>query len=594
MPIATVSVVVPSSGDGPAASVAALVGAKTVRLSGRFDGEYVLLGSHDGVTYVPLLSFDADGVESIKQTPAESIALVKVRAATGTVPLVPVTVTVSGVVGTGENKFAPIATFTPGAGGQVVVDTYLLFPLTGVEVEVDIICRGNFDQVLVEGSSDFLTWNPVGSFRGSANTSSLLNLSTVYEFSPLQTPDKVRYLRVTATEVSSTTTVTLGGRVPASGGTIVATDVAITSDSVTNLGYLALAEQKAVLSDAMGNTLTGAPLGDVVIWGQRNSVVSAGGPAAVYGSGNSVRADHNYVYGEACSVVQPGSANNALVGRLLTVGISSGVVLAGHGSSVGDHSDGSVVLGQGVSVGNISNGCFVAGQGATTYVGSRSTDSVAVVNSHVTNDSPASVAVGGSIIDHDSAACLALRGSTISFSSGSSAAINGSIIQDHAPSNLALHLANVYAGSRNCVAIFGTVGTSSVDAVTIGRGSVVGNSTSGTSVGAGAMCVGVSPNNWCMALGAGALAADSQCIVGHSDVSAVPNPSIRYFAVRGIVGPVGGGGTTTIDTLVAISEPVSGDTGLTVAYNNGASTTNKIVRAAVTPAVGSLRAYVDP
>ena len=68
MSISIVPVVVPASGDGPIASIANLVGAKTVELSGTFTGRYVLLGSQNGANFVPVAFFDSDGKESIKVT----------------------------------------------------------------------------------------------------------------------------------------------------------------------------------------------------------------------------------------------------------------------------------------------------------------------------------------------------------------------------------------------------------------------------------------------------------------------------------------------------------------------------------------------
>ena len=47
MSTASVSIPVPSSGFGAAVDVSSLVGEKTVALSGRYRGAYVLYGSHD-------------------------------------------------------------------------------------------------------------------------------------------------------------------------------------------------------------------------------------------------------------------------------------------------------------------------------------------------------------------------------------------------------------------------------------------------------------------------------------------------------------------------------------------------------------------
>ena len=65
MSIAIVPVIVPSSGEGPIADISALVGPKTVTLTGRFTGTYTLLASHNNVNFVPALLFDTDGVEGV-------------------------------------------------------------------------------------------------------------------------------------------------------------------------------------------------------------------------------------------------------------------------------------------------------------------------------------------------------------------------------------------------------------------------------------------------------------------------------------------------------------------------------------------------
>jgi len=46
------------NGFGAALVVSDLVAKKTIYLSGSFEGEYVILGSHDGVNYVPICSFE--------------------------------------------------------------------------------------------------------------------------------------------------------------------------------------------------------------------------------------------------------------------------------------------------------------------------------------------------------------------------------------------------------------------------------------------------------------------------------------------------------------------------------------------------------
>ena len=215
MSIATVSVPVPLSGDGPAVSVADLVGAKTVILSGYYQGSYLLLASHDGSEFVPALTFDSDGRDSIRLTLPNAYKFVRVRAGVSTVPAGVVTVTVTGISSPGENLFSVLATFLPGGGGSVTIDTAPLFPPAGLESDINIICRGGLaGTLLVEGSQDGAGFNPLGAFQGGAQSKTLLGLPAPLEFEPLTTGDQTRYLRLSVQgQVTSLLTVTIGGLV---------------------------------------------------------------------------------------------------------------------------------------------------------------------------------------------------------------------------------------------------------------------------------------------------------------------------------------------------------------------------------------------
>lgn len=66
--------------DGPATDVSGLVGEKSFEISGTYQGSYVIIGSHDGTRYVPLLIFNSgSGVQSFKQTVSFIVRFVKVR-----------------------------------------------------------------------------------------------------------------------------------------------------------------------------------------------------------------------------------------------------------------------------------------------------------------------------------------------------------------------------------------------------------------------------------------------------------------------------------------------------------------------------------
>lgn len=215
MSISIVNVTVPASGDGPIASIANLVGEKTVELSGRFVGRYVLLGSHNGADFVPVLIFDANGEESIKQTLPLAVSSVRVRAHASSP--VGVTMNVSGVLSPGANLFTPVTSLAPGASGiQAAIDLFTLFPPTGMEEDINFFCKGSFDGLItVEGSMDGVHYNPIGGFRTDSQPVSLIGSAPVLEFSPIKSNDLVRYVRlVVEGRILSTTIITVGGANP--------------------------------------------------------------------------------------------------------------------------------------------------------------------------------------------------------------------------------------------------------------------------------------------------------------------------------------------------------------------------------------------
>ena len=218
MPIAIIPVVVPPSGDGPIASIADLVGAKTVTLTGLFEGAYVLLASHNDANFDPVLTFNSDGKESVQLTLPDAYKSVRVRTianTTGTVSL-----QVTGLSVPGENLFATLATFLPGSGGQsTVFDTAAIFPPSGLESGINVICAGGFSgTIVVEGGQDGDNFNPIGTFQAGQQQRPLLGgLLPVLEFSPLSTGENTRYLRFTLSgQVTSNVTLTVGGSIATS------------------------------------------------------------------------------------------------------------------------------------------------------------------------------------------------------------------------------------------------------------------------------------------------------------------------------------------------------------------------------------------
>jgi hypothetical protein len=212
MSIATATVPVPLSGTGALVDVSAMVGPKTVVLSGTFRGLYDLQASHDDVNFVSVLQFDAGGVEGVRRTMSGAFKSVRLSAATpDTTPVTPVTCIVSGILEDTENTFASIATVAPNFTGLTpTVDTSVAWPPSGPEADACFICTGGFQGIIVVlGSNNGVDFSPIGSFRVDRSpdgSPSQLKLPVVYS------KDAVRYVRLQVDAVvTSTTVVTMGG-----------------------------------------------------------------------------------------------------------------------------------------------------------------------------------------------------------------------------------------------------------------------------------------------------------------------------------------------------------------------------------------------
>jgi len=217
MSIAIVPVLVPTSGEGPIADISALVGPKTVTLTGRFAGTYTLLASHNNVNFVPALLFNADGVEQVRLTLPDAFTSVRFRCGANTVGSV--TATVAGISVPADNLFATLATFTPNSNNtSAIIDTSVLFPPSGLEKDINIICEGGFrGDLVVEGSNDGVLFNPIGQFSAGQQQRPLLGVPADLEFAPLSITVNTKYLRFTLTgQVYSTVVVTIGGTIPIS------------------------------------------------------------------------------------------------------------------------------------------------------------------------------------------------------------------------------------------------------------------------------------------------------------------------------------------------------------------------------------------
>jgi hypothetical protein len=66
--------------DGAPTDVSTLTADKSIQITGEYDGQYIILGSHDGQRYVPLLTFNSGGgVQAFKQTMCFTLRYMKVR-----------------------------------------------------------------------------------------------------------------------------------------------------------------------------------------------------------------------------------------------------------------------------------------------------------------------------------------------------------------------------------------------------------------------------------------------------------------------------------------------------------------------------------
>lgn len=95
-----------------------------------------------------------------------------------------------------------------------------------------------------------------------------------------------------------------------------------------------------------------------------------------------------------------------------------------------------------------------------------------------------------------------------------------------------------------------------------------------------------------IAMGVAATAGAREWIVGDNTPPLASLNAIHTFIIHGS-DPADT--TVPIETLKVVDNPTNaGETGLTVCYNSGAATTNKLIKAAVAPPVGALLLYVDP
>lgn len=205
MSTANVVIPVPISGFGASVDVSALVGEKTVILSGRYQGAYVLYGSHDTSHFAPLLIFNAGGIESIRQTFSGALQSVMLKSLASNA--IGVSASISGLSVPLDNSFVLVGPV--GKGYSQVID----LGVSSFQTDLNFMGFGRLNgAVVVEGSSDGASFNPIGEFSAEPAGSSLLNGGGIIEFSPLGTRAKVRYVRLNVLgDVPDLFTVTIGG-----------------------------------------------------------------------------------------------------------------------------------------------------------------------------------------------------------------------------------------------------------------------------------------------------------------------------------------------------------------------------------------------
>ena len=410
MPTANVAILVPVSGFGPAVDVSALVGEKTVILSGRYQGAYVLYGSHDGSNFAPLLIFNAGGIESIKQTFSGALSQVKLKSLASNAS--GVSASISGLSVPLDNSFTSIGPVGKGLSGAVDLGN------NAYQTDLNFMGFGRLNGVVVvEGSSDGMGFNPIGEFSAAPSGTSLLGGGGI-EFSPLGTKDKVRYVRLNVLgDVPGSFLVTIGGAqsdsgggggetladaylagatsvdqtlslLDANGGRVVfdASDPGFTDDMMVQLvgyggadafeffkdGSLAMGVGVGIVIGEPGFQ-AGAPASGCVAIGRSASVYGPDPRSIAVGMGALTTADHSVAVGvsaqaDAFSTVSIGPSANCTAYADNSVVVGKDVLSNGHSNVVvGDSASSAVILVSDVVV--VGHGASASA--ATIYTGGR-------------------------------------------------------------------------------------------------------------------------------------------------------------------------------------------------------------------------------
>ena len=368
------------------------------------------------------------------------------------------------------------------------------------------------------------------------------------------------------------------------------------------------------------------------------------------GTVGGTRSQANFMAGTG-STITDNSVNTTVIGNANTSTQSDAVVIVGTSSSVGATSSAAVVLGNAASVGTLSAGAF----SVSGTIGDNATTSILIGQSTIGSVGGTRAAanilvgVGSTIFDGSVNATVVGNASTVTSSDGAVVVGTSSSIATTSPNAMALgSSAAVGSSSQSAVAVLASTGNSSPFSLNVGgivgtgNASVVcllgqlGNNCAGSvavgignSMGPGSdQSVAVGSNNsigdlshfgsgyifgagctisngviqglalgqacavtgTCgIAIGSFTTAGANQCIIGNNGFHAV-DTAIHLFSVAG------GTSGSPLTSFQAIDNPAGGSTGITLVFNNGATTTNKVVKATTLAGMNpaSLVLYVDP
>ena len=504
-----INIPVPSSGDGVAVNVSTLVGEKTVTLSGTFRGQYVLLGSHDGSHFDPILSFDAGGVEGIKQTFSGALQWVRIRSqvmgASGVV------VNISGLSIPGDNAFGIFPVLMPGASGPQASSDLGLVNYQG---DVNFMAQGGVrGSVVVEGSLDNQEFNPIGAFSAEPASSSLLGAQS-FEFSPLATGDRIRYVRLNVKgTILSPFVVTMGGSQTSTGGG--------GASETLHLAYEAgssILDQTLNLTDAQGGKVIFDATDTVgftdmeamqvlVSGGEGAAFLSSGGmilgPTSIQigVSGYPATCTDGYSIAIGSPAATIGDFNIAIGYGAFAIGDDA--IAIGSGTQTGiDGDNGNIAIGSYAATTdgvNPSNANLAIGFGAQAFASYPTQTSIAVGWTALALGD-GSIAIGGT--------ATAVGDSSLVVGQGAISTSDGSVV-----------LGSAYAQGGSLSISIGSGASASGDSmIAIGENAVtgisgdVGSIAIGLNASAGSSTV---PNNWGIAIGAGSsILGDSNIAIG--------------------------------------------------------------------------------